>query len=192
MDSNCIMCEKITTGNIDLAIKTQHTIFPHEDGSLNLKASADKKLIEEVYGKNYRKSVDFWLCKNQNNKIIGITGIYSYIEYPDCAWCGWFGILPEYQGKGFGKKLFLWTMEKAKEMGFKSFHLYTDLEDNKTAVELYRKIGMIEESYITEDMSPEKIVIFSKDLYSDFTEKFGNKNLFLKKQEDIQNRAKNF
>ncbi|MEI8059959.1 MAG: GNAT family N-acetyltransferase [Ferruginibacter sp.] len=185
-----INCEKVSKDNIELAIKIQNTIFPKENGALNLKASADKNMIEKVYGKNYRKSVDFWICKDEQNEPIGITGIYSYVEYPEDAWCGWYGVLPNQQGKGYGKTLFIWTIEKAKEMGFKNFRLYTDLIDNTTAVNLYRKVGMIEEPYTTEDMGDEKIVIFSKNLISNTTEKFGDRNLSLKKQGEIQKRAK--
>lgn len=189
MNENNLICEKVTNENLDLAIKIQNTIFPNENGALNLKASADKSFVEEVYGKDYRKSVDFWICKNEDGEPIGITGIYSYVEYPNDAWCGWFGIMPNMQGKGYGRKLFSWTIEKAKEMGFENFRLYTDLEDNNIAAGLYRKVGMIEEPYTAEDMGEEKIVIFSKSLISENTEKFRNKNLFLKKQEEIQKRA---
>lgn len=191
MDKNNFVCEKVSNENLDLAIEVQKTIFPNENGALNLKASADKRFIEDVYGKNYRKSVDFWICKNKDGEPIGITGIYSYVEYPNDAWCGWFGIMPNMQGKGYGRKLFSWTMEKAKEMGFENFRLYTDLEDNNVAAELYRKVGMIEEPYTAEDMGDEKIVIFSKSLVSEIDEKFGNKNLFLLKQAGIQKRAAN-
>ncbi len=190
MDQKRIICDKVSKENINLAIEIQHTIFPKENDALNLKASADKSLITEVYGNNFRKSVDFWICKDENNIPIGITGIYSYFEYPDDAWCGWYGILPQYQGMGYGKELLLWTMAKAKEMGYKNFRLYTDLIDNQVAVDLYRKIGMIEESYVAEDMGNEKTMIFSKSLTSSVTKKFGNKKLFLKKQAEVQNRSK--
>jgi GNAT superfamily N-acetyltransferase len=184
-----INCEKVAPNNLELAIKTQNHIFPNENGALNLKAAADAKFIEEVYGKNYRKSVDFWICKDEKGEAVGITGIYAYVEYPEDAWCGWFGIVPEKQGIGYGKELFAWTIEKAKEMGFKNFRLYTDLVENDVASELYRKVGMIEEEYTAEDMGEERIVIFSKSLISKKSEGFGNKNLFLKKQEEIQKRA---
>ncbi|EKD58488.1 MAG: hypothetical protein ACD_56C00114G0004 [uncultured bacterium] len=189
MNDKKIICERIVPENLDLAIKIQRDVFPKENGALNLKASADKSFIEHVYGKNYRKSVDFWICKDELGCPVGITGIYAYVEYPNDAWCGWFGILPEKQGQGYGKRLFQWTMAKAKEMGFINFRLYTDLEENNVAAELYRKVGIIEESYDEEDMGEEKIVIFSKSLAQENTEKFGKKNLFLKKQAAIQERA---
>ena len=34
-----------------------------------------------------------------NDIPIGVTGIYSYHEYPDDAWLGWFGILDKYRNK---------------------------------------------------------------------------------------------
>jgi len=76
-------------------------------------------------------------------------------------------------------------------MGFKNFRLYTDLIDNHIAVELYRKVGMIEEPYLAEDMGDEKVTVFSKNLFSEKTERLGNKILFLRKQEEIQERGKN-
>ena len=190
MQDETLTYEKVTKDNLDVAIKTQNAIFPKENGALNLKASADEAFIEKVYGKNFRESVDFWICKNSNDEAVGITGIYAYEEYPEDAWCAWYGVIPNEQGKGYGKKILLWTMETAKEMGFENFRLYTDLDDNNIAVELYRKVGMIEEPYVAEDMGSEKIVIFSKSLNSPVTEKFGNKNLSLLKQEEIQERAK--
>jgi|GEM_PF-676535 len=191
MTETALRYEKVTIKNINLAIKIQKTIFPNEDGSLNLIAAADKSLIEKIYGEGEQEVVDFWLCKNQDNEFVGMTGIYSNPKYSQTqdAWCGWFGVLPKFRDKGYGKKIFLWTMNKAKTLGYRNFRLYTDLEDNKVATELYRKVGMIEEPYIGEDMSPYKFVIFSKNLYSNKTEKIGNRNLFLKHQEEIQNRA---
>lgn len=185
-----LIFEKINSENLDLAIKVQNEIFPEENGAINLKLSIDKNLIKEIFGdiKKYRETSNYWLCKYQN-KIIGITGIYSYFEYPNDAWVGWFGVLSEHRGLGFGKQILIWTMSQAKKMGFKNLRLYTDLDNNKTAVELYRKVNMIEESYLGEDMSPEKIIIFSKSLSSSKTEKFGDKNLFLKEQENVQQLA---
>jgi len=179
--------EKITKSNLETAIKIQNSIFPKENGALNLKFSVDQDFMVKFYGGKYRETLDFWLCKNENEDIVGITGIYSYCGYlPDDAWLGWYGVLPEHRKRGYGEEILLLTMEKAKEMGFKNFRLYTDLIDNRDAVNLYRKIGMIEEPYLVEDMGNEKILIFSKSLCSNEIEKLGDKNLFLKKQEEVQ------
>jgi hypothetical protein len=53
MNDSLIHFEKVVPDNLDLAIKTQHSIFPKENGALNLKASADEKYIKEVYEENH-------------------------------------------------------------------------------------------------------------------------------------------
>jgi len=188
--TNVIEYEKITAKNVELAIKIQNEIFPEENGALNLICSYDLEKKKQIYGNQWRETTIFYICK-VNNIPIGITGIYVYYEYPEDGWCGWYGILPKYRGHGYGKKILLWTMDKAKEMGLKNFRLYTDLEGNETAVNLYRKIGMIEESYLAEKLGSDKIFVFSKSLLSNKTEKWGDKMLFLVEQEEMQEKAKN-
>jgi GNAT superfamily N-acetyltransferase len=189
MDEPTIECEQITADNVDLAIKIQNEIFPSENGALNLICSIDKKMKAEIIGKHWRERANDYICR-VGDVPVGITGIYVYTEYPEDGWCGWYGILPEFQGQGYGKKLLLWTMGRAKEMGLKNFRLYTDLKDSETAVNLYREIGMIEEPYTAEKLSLDNTTIFSKSLVSDKTERWNNKFLFLKQQEDLQEKAK--
>lgn len=179
MNNPFIKCEKVNKNNLAEAIKVQKIIFPNENGEVNLKDSLS--CTSEIVQKQIFK---YWLCKEKSNNIVGITGIYSIHQYPEDAWCGWFGILPEYRNKKYGETLFLWTMEKAKGMGFKYFRLYTNLIDNKNAVNLYRKIGMIEEKY-TREILKDKYVIFSKSLISDKVEKWDNEIIFLKEQEKL-------
>lgn len=187
-----IVFEKVSKENINLATKIQNTIFPEENGFLNFKCSIDEEFYKELYNGKVREKMIFYICKNQTEEVVGITGIYSYSEYPGDAWLGWYGVLPNHQKKGYGKKILLQTMEKAKEMGFKNFRLYTDLIDNKVAVGLYRKLGMVEEPYLAEEMGEgEETYIFSKSLDSSPSEKLGNKMLFLKEQEEIQEKAQN-
>ena len=182
-----LIFEIISEENINVATEIQNTIFPKENGFLNFKCSIDEEFYKDLYNGNVREKMIFWICKNQKEESVGITGIYSYFEYPDDAWLGWYGVLPEHQKKGYGKQILLQTMEKAKEMGFKNFRLYTDLVDNKVAVGLYRKLGMIEEPYLAEDMGEgNETYIFSKSLDSSPSEKLGNRMLFLKEQEEIQ------
>ncbi len=181
--------ERIIANNIELAIKIQNEIFPEENGALNLVCSYDLEKKKQIYGNQWREITNFYICKI-NNIPVGITGIYIYYEYPEDGWCGWYGVLPKYRNQGYGKKILLWTINEAKNMGLKSFRLYTDLEENKTAVDLYRKIGMIEEPYLAEELGSDKIFIFSKSLVSSKTEKWGNKILFLKEQEEMQEKAK--
>lgn len=181
--------EQVTAKNIDRATRIQNSIFPEENGFLNFKCSIDEDFYKKLFNGNVREKMTFWICKNLNEEDVGITGIYSYFEYPDDAWLGWYGVLAKHQRKGYGKKILLWTMDESRKMSFKNFRLYTDLIDNNVAVELYRKVGMIEEPYLAEDMEDEKIYIFSKSLNSNPSEQLGHKILFLKEQESVQNKA---
>lgn len=183
--------EEVTVENVDEAIKVQRKIFPNDDGAINIQISTDRSLIKKYFldESKYRDTAKFWLCRTGNG-IVGITGIYSYFEYPEDAWLGWFGVLSEFRKKGLGREILLWTMSQAKVGGFNTFRLYTDMEDDAEAVCLYRKIGMIEEPYTTEDLDGQTFV-FSKSLVSENTEKLGDKNLFLKEQEELQNISRN-
>lgn len=50
------------------------------------------------------------------------------------------GILPEFRGKGIGRQLMRATIEKAKQRGLTRIEL-TVREQNKNAIELYKKLG---------------------------------------------------
>ena len=116
---------------------------------------------------------------------IGITGIYSYKEYPNDAWLGWFGILSKFRNRGYGKIVLEKSIELAKSKGYKTFRLYTD-EYAVEAHKLYEKIGMIKESYSRDDDKDEyfiaDIYIYSKSLNDEKLELWNNKFLGLKEQ----------
>ena len=84
---------KITKSNLELACEIQNKIFPEEDARQNF--------IEQINKDPYRKEMDYYIVYTENVPI-GVTGIYSYNEYPDDAWLGWFGILEEYRKNGYG------------------------------------------------------------------------------------------
>jgi GNAT superfamily N-acetyltransferase len=186
MNDLFIKCEKVDENNLAEAIRVQNTIFPKENGEKNLRDSISKNLLKLIDDLFYKKAWVYYLCLDDKNNIIGISGIYSFSQYPKDAWCGWFGILPKYQQKGYGEKLFLWTMDEARKLGFQNFRLYTGLIGNKNAVSLYRKVGMIEEDY-SKEVLREKMTIFSKSLTSDEIDKWNNKMLYLEDQEKLYN-----
>lgn len=57
----------------------------------------------------------------------------------DEAWLAWFGILPKYQHKGYGKKLLEKTINLAQKQGYKTLRLYTDKSDK--IIKIYNKIS---------------------------------------------------
>lgn len=52
-----------------------------------------------------------------NDEPIGVTGIYSYLEYSNTAWHGWFGILDNYRQKGLGGIVLDKTIELVRKKG---------------------------------------------------------------------------
>ncbi len=50
------------------------------------------------------------------------------------------GVLPEFRGKGIGRRLIETTLDKAKSQGITRIELWV-FEDNKKAFELYKRMG---------------------------------------------------
>ncbi|MDD3187542.1 MAG: GNAT family N-acetyltransferase [Bacilli bacterium] len=175
----------IDFSNIKEAIKTQNEIFPNEDGTINLLASLDRNLFMNVTGIFYiDDNVKYYLAYLED-KIVGITGIYSYKDkWPNDAWIGWYGIKEEHRGQGYGKTILEWTITKAKEEGYKTIRLYTDIDDNKKAVKLYEKAGFTGEKYTKEKLDY-NCYIYSKSLSEDKVELWDNKLLGLSYQSEL-------
>lgn len=173
--------------NYKEAIKIQNAIFPNEDGTLNILASLDRNLFMEKTNLFYIDDNIKYYIAYEEDKQVGITGIYSYQK--DEAWLAWFGILPKYQSKGYGKKLLEKTIEKVKEQGYQVFRLYTDRIENARAIKLYEKLGFTGEKYTAEKLSY-NCWIYSKDLYSDNIRLWNNKNLKLSYQSELDHMDK--
>ena len=173
--------QKIEKSNLELACKIQNEIFPNED--------ARENYIECINKAPYRKELDYYIAY-LDNEPIWVTGIYSYHEYPNDAWLGWFGILEEYRRSGLGKKLLDKTIELAKEKWYKNFRLYTD-EFAKSAHKLYESRWLIKEKYNRPDDEDQyfhaKIYIYSIGLVSNSIEPWNNKLLGLKEQGEKEN-----
>ena len=77
--NNNILFVRIDNANLSLACKIQNEIFPLEDGSQNY--------IEQINKAVCWKEQDYYIVY-LNDEAIGVTGIYSYHEYPENAWLG--------------------------------------------------------------------------------------------------------
>lgn len=169
---------KIVSDNLELAVSIQNEIFPEEDGRENF--------IECVEHNPYRKELDYYIVYDSDIPI-GITGIYSYHEYPYDAWLGWFGVLSKYREKGYGNKILDMTINMARDKGYKNLRLYSD-ESFLDAHRLYKSKGMIQELYDNPDdkdpYEPEglKTYIFSISLNDEKVDLWNNKILGLKEQ----------
>ncbi len=164
--------EKINETNLELITKLQNIIFIKED--------ARENYIECLKNNLGRKEIIYWLVY-KDNKPIGISGLYSYHEYPEDAWLGWFGVLPEERKRGYGSDIFDFFEKYAKKQGYKRIRLYTE-SYNETAINFYSNKGMVFEKYLNtkekiESMVP--ILIFSKDLNNMEVKKWNNQYLGL-------------
>lgn len=172
---------KITNDNLEVACKIQNAIFPKEDARQNF--------IEQINNDPYRKEMDYCIIYLGETPI-GVTGIYSYNEYPNDAWLGWFGILEEYRKVGYGGKALDMTINIAEEKGYKNFRIYTD-EYAKDAHKLYESRGLVKELYDRDDDKDEyfiaDIYIYSISLDNQKVDRWDNKFLGLREQGEKEN-----
>lgn len=179
------MFKRIVNSNLEVACKIQNEIFPEEDARQNF--------IDQINNDPYRKELDYRIVYLDETPI-GITGIYSYNEYPNDAWLGWFGILKEYRKFGYGGKVLDMKINLAKEKGYKNFRLYTD-EYAKDAHKLYESRGLTKDLY---DRTDDKDEYFIADIYKysicltdEKVSLWNNKFLGLKEQSEKENKFKN-
>jgi len=170
------------------AIKIQNSIFPKENGALNILASLDRQLFIKLTGLNYEDDhVKYYLAKI-DDEFVGITGIYYYDS--DSAWLAWYGILKEYRRKGIGRELLRKTIALVTSRGFKYMRLYTDFVENHNAIRLYEQEGFIGEKYTFEKLSYD-CRIYSKSLVDDNINLWNNKNLNLSYQSELDHMSDN-
>lgn len=93
----------------------------------------DKKTLIEICS----STKDYYFVMLLNNKIIGysLLRLFGY-EIPSFGCC----IRRGYENIGYGEKLTKWTLNKAKELGYKKVILKV-YKNNERALELYKKVG---------------------------------------------------
>lgn len=159
--------------NLEETIRMAHKVFPLDAASDNPPERGFRKsLSNEANIKSWKgpehvlSGLNYWvLLDDETDKVIGVTGLYSFKENPGEVWLAWYCIDPEVRGKGLGRKLLEWTMAKAKEEGYSVFRLYTSTDPNEAAAQkLYDSVGL----KITEEKddpdSPCKIMYRQRNL----------------------------
>ncbi len=138
-----LLFKPLSEDNIKEAVDVLHCIFP-EDGK-----EAEKHYYQSLDPNDPSwKTHLFWryyvVFDESRNKIIAITGFYNLAEHSqDEVWLGWYGVLPEARGHGVGRKVLEWTIQTAKENGFKKFRLWTTTSpDEAEAQKLYDSMGI--------------------------------------------------
>jgi ribosomal protein S18 acetylase RimI-like enzyme len=86
---------------------------------------------------------NFWVALDSEKNVLGTTGIYTYSkDENEAVWLAWFCVDPEQRGKGIGKLLIEYSINKAKKLNKKYFRLYTSTDPNEAAAQnLYEKYG---------------------------------------------------
>ena len=101
------------------------------------------------YGENYAKSNALRLTDEliKNDNLIGFViysnnipvGIIHAFKYKECAKIEGFGVLDEYQKKGYGISLFSYVVKYLKSIGI--YDLYLTADNLDTPKEIYYKLG---------------------------------------------------
>lgn len=173
--------------NYKKAIEIQNTIFPKEDGTINILASLDRDLFKKKTGMDYEDDNVKYYIAYENNEAIGITGLYYYDNVS--AWLGWFGVLPDKRRKTYGERILKKTMELARQKGFKTMRLYTDAIEKADAIKLYKKMGFVGEKYSAEELLYD-CYIYSKSLCNEKVDLWNNKKLGLSYQSQLDHLSK--
>jgi len=170
--------EEITKNNISVAARLQYEIFPN--------SSAYSVYKSKITGE--RKGLYIGYIAYMEDVPIGVTGIYEIPEYPDTVWLSWFGIKTEYRKLGYGKQIFDYTIEKAKNLNKKYLRLYSFEIWNNEAQEFYKRNMDLGEYYYNEkehkDIFEGKPKIFSISLCDEKVELWNNKFINISEDED--------
>lgn len=175
--------EEISKENIKVAAKLQYGIFPT--------SSAYSVYKSKITGE--RKSLYIGYIAYLKDEPIGVTGIYEIPEYSDTVWLSWFGIKKEYRKLGYGKQIFDYTIEIAKDLNKKYLRLYTFEIWNNEAQKFYKKNMDLEEYYHNDKEYKEifegKPKIFSISLCDEKVELWNNKFINISGDEDSHEKS---
>src|SRR6185369_15566583 len=89
---------------LEATVKMVNEIFPNDgeaiwnpEKSLPLSLRSQSELKEDVF-------VDYWIVLDEQDEVIGVTGIYKLKEDPgDVVWLEWYGVRVDQRGRGLGR-----------------------------------------------------------------------------------------
>ncbi len=138
-----LVFEPLSQENIKEALALISAVFPtHAE---EVRVAYERALDPEKAYLEDRRLFEYFVVRDtESKKVIGVTGLYNRKEYPeDEAWLGWFCVDSNVRGKGIGRKTLEWTMNRARELEYKKFKLYTSTDPNESAAQgLYESVGL--------------------------------------------------
>jgi GNAT superfamily N-acetyltransferase len=129
------------------SINLLNEIFPDQDDDENVAVCFNASLDLEKYDTILKKwkipKLEYFIAiDTNNNTVVGSSGIYEMDDDKKSAWVGWTAVKSDYRKKGIGKKLVLYSINKAKERNYKKMKLHTvDIDYQKNAHKLYESLG---------------------------------------------------
>lgn len=133
--------KRITQENFWIAYQIQKVIWPEEPDLQNF-IDKSQSIVDD--------NVSFLVFID--DKVIGITGIYTEDIDDESIWLDWYGVLPEFRGKGYGEKILLDTIEYCRKLKkYNYLRLDTTYLEGRPAINLYDKIMTFKEKYTIED-----------------------------------------
>ena len=132
------------------AEKLANKVFSDEDSlpSKELRASTSELAFNKYKSRydNDIKELSYFVAID-NKKVVGLIGLYSTdCDFQDTSWIGWYCVDPKQRGKGIGKNLLDFAINKAKSEGKKYLSLYTSTDESERASQIvYEKYAF----YIT-------------------------------------------
>lgn len=134
---------EVTEDNLKEVLAVVSKIFPEDkDDFVKHYNQYVKKDISDWKDVRYWK---YFYVRNDKGEVVAITGLYNESDKhsEDEVWLGWYGVAPEYRGRGIGTEVLMWTVQKAKELEYKKFRLWTTTDNGeKEAQKLYEKVGL--------------------------------------------------
>jgi GNAT superfamily N-acetyltransferase len=135
--------------NIEAAIDLATSIFTRDNDPAYIRKCLESSL-DGTYGKlkpfgTPVTMLEYWTAI-EDEQVVGLTGIYTTEEdEKESSWLGWFCVDENHRRKGIGKALLNTVIDLAKQLGKKSFRLYTSTHaDEDAAKEMYAKLGFQE------------------------------------------------
>ena len=146
--------ETLNKSNITDVLRIKHNLFPESSS-------------DEDYDKYFNDEVksNYYLIR-LNNIPCATIGWYDFDNTNKDAFVGWFGVLPEYQGKGIGKECLKYIINEVKRLEFKYLRVYTDKIVNLISTKMYDKTFDLRENYLYPDKigNTKNFVIYTKFL----------------------------
>jgi len=138
--------EPLSKRTLDEAKNLVNHIFPLQDewersdfwleASLNFGRLKIRLPVKDVRGFGY------WVAIEGGN-IVGIIGLYGQEDdIKEAFWVGWFCVDPAFRGRGIGRELLEFAIQRSRAEGKKYLRLYTSDDPNEAVAQtLYEKLG---------------------------------------------------